>query len=66
MKTLRLAGILLIVLSGIGFLTVADDLRHVGELVGVSAIGIVGVIAVTVAHLSLRKRAHTLKDPADW
>jgi hypothetical protein len=56
-KTLRFAGILLIVLSGIGFLTVADDLRHVGELIGVSAIGIVGVIAATAAHLSLRKRS---------
>jgi FtsH-binding integral membrane protein len=57
MKTLRFAGILLIVLSGIGFLTVADDLRHVGELVGVGAIGIVGVIVATVAHLFLRKRS---------
>ena len=56
MKTLRFAGIFLIAVAGIGFLTVADDLRHVGELVGVSAVGFVGVVLAVVAHLCLRKR----------
>ena len=41
---LQSVGILLIVVSGMGFVTVADDLRHVGELVGVGAIGIAGLV----------------------
>jgi hypothetical protein len=55
-KFIRAFGILLIVLCAIGFLTVADDLRHVGELVGVSAIGILGVILLVFAQHMLQRR----------
>ena len=50
MKVIRIVGVLLIVLCGLGFLTVADDLRHVGELIGVSSIGIAGIVLVLAAH----------------
>jgi hypothetical protein len=60
MRTLRAVGIVLVLLSGLGFLTVADDLRHVGELVGVSAVGIVGAVVGVGAHLALRKRKHSI------
>ena len=56
MKALRTVGILLILVSGLGFLTIADDLRHVGEIVGVSAVGVVGVAVAVRTHLALRKR----------
>lgn len=40
------AGILLIVVGCLGFVTVADDLRHTGELFGVAAILAIGIVLV--------------------
>ena len=42
----RIAGAVLISIGLVGFLTVADDLRHVGETVGVSAIVLAGIILI--------------------
>lgn len=46
---LRVVGIILILIGIIGFLTVADDLRHKGELVGVGAILIGGLVLLAVS-----------------
>lgn len=56
MKTYEILGALLILLSLAGFLTVADDLRHVGELATVGGVGIAGVLLLVSAHLRYRKR----------
>lgn len=44
----KIAGSALIVVAGIGFLTVADEFRHTGELAGVTGILVAG-IAVALA-----------------
>ncbi len=49
MKFVRVLGVLLILLCVLGYLTVADDLRHTGELVGVGVIGLAGVVLVIVS-----------------
>lgn len=46
---LRVLGVLLIVAGIIGFLTVADDLRHKGELLGVALILASGLILFGVS-----------------
>jgi drug/metabolite transporter (DMT)-like permease len=51
-KWSRFLGVALILLGVIGFLTVADDLRHTGELLGVSAVLVSGVV---LAAISVRK-----------
>ncbi|HSP13567.1 MAG TPA: hypothetical protein VLV78_02315 [Thermoanaerobaculia bacterium] len=56
MRFLRAAGVVLIVLCGLGFLTVADDLRHKGELAGVAAVGVAGIAAVAFSEVRLRRR----------
>jgi hypothetical protein len=56
MKTIRAIGVLLILLCGLGYLTVADDLRHVGELVGVSTIGVAGILLVVLAQVTFQRR----------
>lgn len=40
----RITGIIFIACSVFGFLTVADDLRHTGEAIGVAALFIAGII----------------------
>src|SRR5262245_20087124 len=39
---MRALGVVLVVAACLGFLTVADDLRHSGELFGVGAVGLAG------------------------
>jgi len=55
MNFLRILAISLIITSAIGFLTVADDLRHVGELIAVSVIGLTGVV-LGLVHRTLKAR----------
>lgn len=43
-KRIRLAGFILVGLCAAGFFTVADDWRHTGELKGVGAVGLVGLV----------------------
>ena len=40
----RIAGVLLVLVGIVGFVTVADDLRHVGEFIGVASLLLSGVI----------------------
>ncbi len=49
-KLLRWLGVFLVVVCAAGFLTVADDLRHIGEIIGVGLIGVAGVVLIIVAR----------------
>jgi hypothetical protein len=40
----RVVGALLVVIGAAGFLTVADDLHHVGELLGVGSVFFIGIL----------------------
>lgn len=46
---LRVAGVILVVAGVVGFLTVADDLRHKGELLGVGSILICGLVLLVAS-----------------
>jgi hypothetical protein len=53
----KIAGAVLIFFAIIGFFTVADDLRHTGELIGVSSILLVGIILlITGLNLKVFRR----------
>ena len=49
MKTLRWIGIVLTAIGIAGFFTVADDLRHTGELMGVGTVLALGLIALAAS-----------------
>lgn len=49
MNTVRWLGIALVLAGILGFLTVADDLRHTGELMGVGAVLVLGLVMVVTA-----------------
>jgi len=51
---LRVLGIILILAGIIGFLTIADDLRHKGELLGVGSILMGGLVLLAVSFRSKR------------
>lgn len=57
MNPLRFIGMLLIVVCLVGFAVVADDFRHVGELIGVGAIGVAGILLTMVGRLGRSKQA---------
>lgn len=63
MKAARAIGFFLLAVCVAGFLTVADDLRHVGEIIGVGSIGAAGLILFVWGELALRRsrRAQTPK-----
>jgi hypothetical protein len=44
MRWLRTLGIVLTIIGVLGFLTVADDLRHVGEFIAVAGIFLSGLL----------------------
>jgi len=46
---LRVLGIILILIGIMGFLTVADDLRHKGELFGVGSTLIIGLVLLAAS-----------------
>lgn len=51
MKTFfRVAGFTLILIALLGYATVADDLRHTGELAGVTAILITGLALLSAGY----------------
>ncbi len=52
----RIAGVLLLAAGILGFFTVADDLRHKGELVGVASVTLAGIIllAGSIEHRLMR------------
>ncbi len=52
MKTFfRVAGFVLLLIALLGYVTVADDLRHTGEFAGVTAILISGLAFLTAGYL---------------
>jgi hypothetical protein len=53
-------GIFLILISILGFATVADDLRHVGELLAVASLCIAGAALVTASFPNPLSRMLTL------
>ena len=57
---MRWLGVLLVLCSVVGFLTVADDLRHKGERLAVGSIGACGLVLVA---LSFRTRRGTGRGP---
>ena len=48
-RWLGVTGAVLVIAGGIGFVTVADDLRHGGEFVGVGTVLLVGVVLMLAA-----------------
>jgi len=50
---LRIIGVVLIAVAIVGFLTVADDLRHIGELIGVGSILVAGLLLFGLSFLSI-------------
>lgn len=50
----RVAGWSLLAAASVGYLVVADDLRHTGELVGVSALLVAGLLLLLARGADLR------------
>jgi len=50
---LRVTGVVLVAVAIVGFLTVADDLRHIGELIGVGSILVAGLLLFGLSFLSI-------------
>jgi hypothetical protein len=48
LSPVRIGGLILVLAAGIGFLTVADDLRHKGELFGVGSILAAGLVLLAI------------------
>jgi hypothetical protein len=57
----KLAGGALVVLACIGFLTVADELRHIGELFGVLGILLAGVAFLLAGYFPKASRLIALQ-----
>ncbi len=49
-KIFRIAGFIIIGIAAIGFMTVADEFRHMGELIGVSGVLISGIFLVAAGY----------------
>lgn len=53
----KIIGIILSIFAIIGYLTLADDIRHTGEFIGVSSVLISGIIFIFVDNkISILKR----------
>jgi hypothetical protein len=50
----KVGGIMLVIAGRIGFLTVADDLRHPGELAGVASLLLAGIVLVASGRPATR------------
>jgi hypothetical protein len=57
MKVLFWIGIALTVIGIGGYFTVADDLRHKGELIGVSTILLLGLLSLAVYFFNRRRNS---------
>jgi hypothetical protein len=53
-RWLRVVGWFLVALSAAGFLTVADDLEHAGEVLGVTSVLLIGVLLVIAGSATAR------------
>ncbi len=56
MRWLKGVGAALVVLAVMGFLTVADDWRHTGKLLGVGSVLVAGVALLLVGFLRGKKQ----------
>ena len=52
---IRIAGTLMVAVAVVGFMTVADDLRHKGELIGVGTILLVGLLLLAASFIVGRR-----------
>ena len=52
----RIVGALLVVIGAAGFLTIADDLRHVGEVLGVGSVFFIGILLLVAGSQKSRSR----------
>jgi hypothetical protein len=57
----RVLGLVMIVAAAVGYLTVADDLRHSGEFLGVTAILVAGLALVGASFPSFLSRNLSLE-----
>jgi hypothetical protein len=48
----RVVGCILVAMGILGIFTVADDLRHVGEILGVSSVLVIGLLLVAASWTS--------------
>jgi hypothetical protein len=53
-KWITVAGVVLVVAGVIGFLTVADDLRHEGEATGVASLLLAGIVLLASGRPAAR------------
>ncbi len=56
MSTLKWVGAVLVTVGVVGFLTVADDLRHTGEILGVGLILTAGLLLLSVSLFPRQKK----------
>jgi hypothetical protein len=49
-KIFRIAGFIIIGIAALGFMTVADEFRHMGEIIGVSGVLISGIFLVAAGY----------------
>ena len=52
---IRAVGVILVLLAIVGFLTVADDLRHKGELLQVGSVLAAGLVLVALSFRRARQ-----------
>jgi len=55
-STLKWAGVFLVAIGVVGFFTVADDLRHTGEIAATGSLLAAGLIMLAVALFRRRKK----------
>ena len=60
-KIFRIAGFIIIGIAVIGFMTVADEFRHMGELIGVSGVLISGFFLVVAGYKNSLTRQFALQ-----
>ncbi|MET0212846.1 MAG: hypothetical protein ABW292_07585 [Vicinamibacterales bacterium] len=57
----KVVGALLVVIGAVGFLTIADDLHHVGEVLGVASVFFIGILLLVAGSPRSASRR-----PAVW
>lgn len=60
-KIFRIAGFIIIGIAIIGFMTVADEFRHMGELIGVSGVFVSGIFLVLAGYKNSLTRRFALQ-----
>lgn len=60
-KIIRIAGFIIIGIAVIGFMTVADEFHHMGELIGVSGVLISGIFLVVAGYKNSLTRLFALQ-----